>query len=457
MKRLLRRLVPAPLLRFYHWSLALLAAIVLRFPSRELIVIGVTGTTGKSTVVNLIEYLLTGQGFAVGVSSTPRLGVAGKHWTNTAKMTMPGRFALQRLLRQMVSRGCRYAILETTSEGLAQYRALGIGVDIAVFTNLAPEHLESHGSFDAYRAAKGRLFAKLARRRKRLNGVRIPKLAVVNADDPQANYFLQFPADRRIAFRIQERATVDLPPDVTVLKAEAVRAGPDGVRFRLGKTVFTLPQPGLHTVANALAAIAVCSSQDISLEAMRTLLATAPTVPGRGEFIDAGQSFRVVVDYAHEPVSLAACYAAVKTLKPKRLLAVLGATGGGRDTAKRPLLGQIAGEQADCVFVTNEDPYDDDPQQIIDQVAAGALTAGKVSGRSLFTILDRRQAINLAFASAQPGDAVVITGKGNEPWMVVRHGKKVPWDDREVARELLGQIVPVDKPKGHEREITVNP
>lgn len=436
---LLRRLAPWPVRSLYHRGLGALAALVYRFPSQQLVVIGVTGTTGKSTVVNWIAYLLRNQGYAVGVSSTPLVSSGGEERVNTAKMTMPGRFALQRLLRQMVRAGCRYAIIEVTSEGLAQHRAWGLDVDVAVFTNLHPEHLESHGSFGAYRAAKGLLFAKLAGRRKLIAGRRIPKVAVVNADDPQANFFLAraAAADRVLLYGVGERLTVEPPLGAEVLRASRVRVTEAGVRFHLGKLAVALPIPAPFAVPNALAALAAGASQGVSRAAMQTLLAHAPTVPGRLERIAAGQPFAVVVDYAHEPVSLEACYDAVAGWKPVRLIGVLGATGGGRDRWKRPILGQLAGQRCGVVVVTSDDPYDEDPDAIIEQVAAGAEAAGKVRGRDLFTVTDRRQALAIALQMARPKDAVVITGKGNEPWLV-QQGKKIPWDDREVVRELLG-------------------
>ncbi|MBI3115524.1 MAG: UDP-N-acetylmuramoyl-L-alanyl-D-glutamate--2,6-diaminopimelate ligase [Candidatus Kerfeldbacteria bacterium] len=441
MLRLLRRLIPKPLLRIYHAILSLLGAALFRFPSRKLIVIGVTGTKGKSTVANLIEYLLRSQGHAVGLASTPLLAIAGKRWTNEAKMTMLGRLALQRLLRRMVQAGCQYVVIEMTSEGLAQHRALGIDVDIAVFTNLTPEHLESHGSFAAYRAAKGKLFRTLSGRRKQVADRRIPKISVMNADDPQVNFYASFPADERIFYRTSERDTVDLVPRATVLTATNVKTERDGVRFRIGKLAFRLPFLGTFSASNALAAMAVAQTQGVTLEAMRTLLAAAPTVPGRLEFINRGQPFHVVVDYAHEPVSLASFYDAIASTKPKRLLCVLGATGGGRDRGKRPILGQVAAAHCDLVYVTDEDPYDDDPRQIMEEVAAGAIRAGLERGRTLHVIPDRAEAIHQAVADAKPRDAVVITGKGNEPWMVVKGGKKIPWNDRQIARDAIKAVL----------------
>lgn len=443
MKQFLRRFIPHSLLRLYHAKLSLLGALRFRFPSRRLIVIGITGTKGKSTVANLIEYLLSSQGFVVGLASTPLLAIAGKRWTNEAKMTMPGRFALQRLLRQMVTAGCQYAIIEMTSEGLAQHRALGIEVDIAVFTNLTPEHIESHGSFAKYREAKGKLFRKLAGRRKKIAGQRIEKIAVINADDPQANYFTRFGADTRVFYRTVVKPTIDFSFDASVLTADHVRADAGGVRFRIDAMPFHIPMLGTFAVSNVLAAIAVCQSQGVTLAAMKTLLAKTPTIPGRLEFIDLRQPFSVVVDYAHDPVSLESFYEAIRTTHPKRLLCVLGATGGGRDKGKRPLLGDVAARHCDLVFVTNEDPYDDDPQRIIDDVAAGAIRAGKQPGQDLFSVTDRIEAVNLAVRAAKANDAVVITGKGNEPWMVVK-GKKIPWNDRQVCRDAIRVVQGVD-------------
>lgn len=439
MLRLLRRLLPRPVRSVYHRVLALSAALLFRYPSRNLIVVGVTGTTGKSSVANWIAYLLREQGHAVGVSSTPLVAVGADVRANTAKMTMPGRFALQRLLRRMVTAGCRYAILEMTSEGIAQHRALGVEVDVAVFTNLAPEHLESHGSFRSYRASKGKLFTKLRGRRKVIAGQRVPKVAVVNGDDPQANYFLfqAGAADQTVLFTMGARETVEWPAETTLLAADHVRLEAGRMRFRVARLAFQLPTPAPFAVPNALAAIAVGVSQGLSLAAMRTLLANAPTVPGRLERVEVGQPFTVVVDYAHEPVSLAACYVAVRNWRPRRLIGVLGATGGGRDRWKRPVLGRLAAEHCDLVIVTTDDPYDEDPERIIEQIASGAEAAGKVRGRDLLTAVDRREGIGLALAAARPKDAVVITGKGSEPWLVLKGGKKIPWDDREVVRELL--------------------
>lgn len=439
-KRILKRIVPAWVVDRYHHAMALLAAFFYGHPSRKMIVVGVTGTNGKSTTCNLIAAMLETAGHKVGMTTTVNFKIGDRVWLNDTKMTMLGRFALQKLLAEMVRAGCEYAVIETSSEGIKQHRHVGIDYDVAVFTNLTPEHLESHGGFEKYKAAKGQLFASLASSRaKRLRGKDIKKVSVVNLADAHSGYFLAFSANRKYGYlteksRLSEQGRNQIEWPFAVVKAMDVRLEPTRSSFTVRDVPFALALPGLFNVENAMAAVAVGLSQGVEIEAMAKAIASVPGVPGRMERIDEGQSFTAIVDYAPEPASLGKLYEVVAMMEKRRVIHVLGSTGGGRDRDRRPVLGRMAGERADIVIVTDEDPYDDDPVVIIDEVAAGAVGAGKHDGANLFRILDRREAIRKAVALAGAGDLVLVTGKGAEQRMAVARGRKIPWDDREELR-----------------------
>lgn len=396
MKRFIRQFVPLSVLCAYHRTLASLADIVYGHPSRTLVVIGVTGTKGKTTTSYLIAKLLEAAGLKSGLASTALFKVGAREWLNATKMTMLGRFRLQRLLREMVHAGVTHTVIETSSEGILQSRHRGIWYDVAVFTNLSPDHLEAHGSFESYRAAKGELFrAVMAHEPKTIGGRRVERLIVANKDDAQAGFFLSFPADKKI--------------DVETA----------------GKS---------FEEKNVAIASAVVAALGVADERVRAALPTIPPVPGRMEKIDAGQPFTVIVDYAHEPASFQALYDAVAVQKPRWIIHVFGATGGGRDRARRPAMGEIAARYADRIILTNDDPYDDDPRQLAMDVRAG-IPEEKLSQVAIE--LDRRKAIETAIREARAGDLVLITGKGSEQTMVLRGGKTIPWDDRKIAYAAL--------------------
>lgn len=429
MKNLIKKLLPPLFIDFYHKILALFAVIIYRFPSNKLIVVGVTGTNGKSTVVNIIGQILKEADFKVAWTSTTNFYLNGKEWLNDQKMTMLGRFKTQKFLSDCVKAGCHYAIIETSSEGIKQYRHLGINYDIAVFTNLTPEHLESHGSFENYKKVKGKLFKHLTQRpRKKINGQLIEKIIIANRDDANADYFLNFKADKKLAFSINQLSSFQ----ATDIKLES-----NGTIFSIDNKVYRTNLLGKVNIYNSLAAIAVAKTQNIIDEKIKTALIKYRGVPGRFEFIDEGQPFKVMVDYAPEPESMKHLYETLGLFKFNKIIHVLGSCGGGRDKARRPILGKLAGEKADVVIVTNEDPYDDDPQQIIDDVAAGAINVGKILNENLFKILDRKEAIKKALSLTQANDLVLITGKGSEQFICVANGKKIPWDDRRTVKELL--------------------
>jgi UDP-N-acetylmuramoyl-L-alanyl-D-glutamate--2,6-diaminopimelate ligase len=439
----LKKYLPASILDRYHLVLAHIAAWRYGCPSEKIIVIGVTGTNGKSTTCNFIAHILEEAGHKVGMTTTVNFRIAGKEWLNPYKMTMLGRFRLQKMLADMVRAGCRYAVIETSSEGIKQHRHAAVNYDVAVFTNLTPEHLESHGGFENYKAAKGRLFAKLAREKvKKMANFNIRKTAVINLNDQHAGYFLSFPVPVKVGFSVGGKPTAAVEGLANTVIAKDVQLSTKGSVFTVDGEPFSMQLPGAFNVENALAAIAVGRVLGLAFEVIARALAKVEVVPGRMEFISAGQSFSVLVDYAPEPESFRKLYEAVALFPKKRVIHVLGSCGGGRDVDRRPVLGRLAAQNADIVIVTNEDPYDDDPGQIIQEVAAGATGAGKVLDKDLFLIQDREAALNKAVALAEPGDMVIATGKGAEQAIVTAGGVKLPWDERTKLLEAIRRRYP---------------
>lgn len=391
-----------------------------------MVVIGVTGTKGKSTTSYFIAKILEDAGFKVGMSTTALFKINKKEWLNKSKMTMLGRFGLQKFLKDMVLSGCEYAVVETSSEGIAQSRHIGIDYDVAVFTNLTPEHLESHGGFENYKKAKGKLFARLSKNfRKNINGKNTPKIIVANLDDEHAPYFLNFTADKKITFGMKKHTAG--------VKAENFVFDADKSVFEIGNGKFEINIPGKMNAYNALASIAVSRALGIEDKKIKTALAKIKTMPGRMEFIDEGQNFRVIVDYAHETESFRQIYETVEKMKNRRIIHVFGATGGGRDKSRRPLMGKMASERADVAIITTDDPYDEPPEKIANDVFVGVAAKNR---EKVLIIGDRKKAIEKAIEMAEKDDIVLITGKGCEQAMVLASGK-VPWDDRKIARDFL--------------------
>lgn len=427
MQNIIRKLAPKFLLSWYHLGLAFLGALLYHFPSRGMTVIGVTGTNGKSTTVDMLSRIFREAGFKTASLSSIRFQILDKEWRNTMKMTMPGRFVIQKFLRQAKNAGCTHFILEVTSEGMLQYRHRFINFHTAVFTNLSPEHIERHGSFENYKHTKGKLFTATQ------------NTHVINADDEHTEYFLRFPARQKYLYGIKIKPAESSMLHSIILCAENIQATDKGVSFMEGGVGIQLQLLGKFNVSNALAAIAVAKSQGISLQVAKQALEKMQGVPGRMEEV-AHAPFRVVVDYAFTPAALEKVY---QTLKPKggKMICILGAAGGGRDRWKRPVLGKLAGTYCDTAIVTNEDPYEENPMDIIEQVAKGVESIGinqQYPHRSaVLKILDRREAIRKGLSLASPGDTVIITGKGSEDSIAVAGGKKIPWDDRAVVREEM--------------------
>ncbi len=420
-KEFVRSLTPKGVLSAYHFILATLAALRFRFPAKKLVIIGVTGTKGKSTTAEIVCELLRGAGAKPALLSTIRFATPAGSRPNLFKMTLPGRFFLQRFLDEALAASATHAVIELTSEGAVQWRHAWLSLDALVFTNLAPEHIESHGSLEKYAQAKLRLARALEHSPKKR------RIIVANADDAYGKIFLETAVEVHAPFSLKD--------------AEPHSSDERGSRFMWRGELFTTPLPGLFNLYNALAALTLLEALGFPREKLRKALADTALVPGRAERIDCGQSFTAVVDYAHTSDSLRAIYEAFspRTAEPYgkrgRRICVLGNTGGGRDRWKRPAMGAIAEEYCNLAILANEDPYDEDPRAILDEMAEG------FAKKKPRIILDRREAIRAALAEAKEGDVVLITGKGTDPYIMGPRGSKEPWSDKRVVEEELEKLL----------------
>jgi UDP-N-acetylmuramoyl-L-alanyl-D-glutamate--2,6-diaminopimelate ligase len=408
-------------------------------PSHSLGVVGVTGTDGKTTTSFLLVAALEAGGLRTGLVSTAATRIGGVQEDNAQHATTPDAPALQLALRAMGEAGDAVAVVETTSHALALERVGGIVYDAAILTNVTHEHLEFHGTWERYRAAKLSLFERLAGPPKTAAGRDWPRTGIVNLDDASAGLFVgvvQEAGARAITYGTDPAADV---------RAIGVAEDARGLRFdyeaRSGSGRLELRLGGRFNVHNALAVLALAEAWGLDHAAVRAGLERLDRVPGRMERIDAGQPFGVIVDYAHSPASLAAVLDLLAPGAAARgggLIAVFG-SAGERDTAKRPAMGRIAAERCRLVVVTDEDPRGEDREAILDEIARGAEAAGRRRGHDLLLIADRRAAIQAAFEAARPNDTVLLAGKGHERSIIGPEGP-VAWDEPAVARALLAEL-----------------
>ncbi|HEV2251088.1 MAG TPA: UDP-N-acetylmuramoyl-L-alanyl-D-glutamate--2,6-diaminopimelate ligase [Candidatus Limnocylindria bacterium] len=433
-ERATRANVPVAVVPDVRAALADLCAEFFDHPTGRLKVVGVTGTDGKTTTVHLISDVLEAAGERTGYATTVDFKLADHEWQNDTRQSTPEALELQEFCAELLVAGGTWGILEATSHALALRKIRGIDVDVAVFTNLSPEHLDFHGTLQAYLEAKGILFGMLA------GGADkgVPKAAVLNADDPHWQYLADRAAgaaDRPAGVRIISYG-IDALADV---QATIISADANGSRLKLaafGESVeLRLPLVGRFNVHNALAATGAGLAAGATLAQCRDALARALPVRGRMDRIDAGQPFAVIVDYAHTPESLEKVLALLRPLTPGKLIAVFG-SAGERDRTKRPKLAAAAATYADRFFITQEDPRLEDPAAILAEIEAGAVAAGKQRGRDYRVIDDRTEAINAAIAEAGDGDTVLLAGKGHEGSIIVGEEKR-PWDEAGAARAAL--------------------
>ncbi len=420
--------VPCLLVSNGREALAHLAAACHGFPSRKLRLIGVTGTDGKTTTVNLIWSVLRAAGHAAGLISSVNAVIGGEQYDTGLHTTTPDALEVQGYLAQMVQAGAEYAVLETTSHGLAQHRVTACEYDVAVVTNITHEHLDFHGSFEEYREAKARLFRGLTGSFRKPG---VAKVAVLNGDDPPSFSYLQdIPSDVQLTYGVSGAAdvrAVNIEPSATGTKFAAVTPqGEFPVQTRL---------PGPFNVYNALAAVTVALSQDIAIPDIQEGLKAVERVTGRMEPVDLGQPFQALIDFAHTPNSLRNALEAARSMTRGRVIVVFG-SAGLRDREKRPFMGEIAGELADRVVITAEDPRTEDLDQIMGQIAGGCEKAGRREGVDYWPIGDRGEAIQFAMDLAEDGDLVLVTGKGHEKSMCFGT-TEYPWSDHAAVREAL--------------------
>jgi len=412
-------------------------------PSHELGVVGITGTDGKTTTSFLAVAALEGAGLRSGLVGTVATRIGGARAANPEHTTTPGAPLLQRTLRAMADAGDAVAVVETTSHGLAADRVRGIAYDVAILTNLTHEHLDFHGTWEAYRDAKLSLFERLAvgpaNPVKDVGGRRWPKAAIVNADDPNAGAFVG--VAQEAGARVVTYGT-DPAADVRATRVEedasGLRMTCDGLA---GVRTLALQLAGRFNVHNALAVIALGAVLELDPGAVATGLAGVPGVPGRMERLDLGQPFGVIIDYAHSPAALEkvlGLLAPTAAARGGEMIVVFG-SAGERDTEKRPMMGRIAAQLARLVFVTDEDPRGEDRGAILEDIARGAEAAGRRRDRDLFLIPDRPAAIEAAFERARPGDIVLLAGKGHEQSIIGPDGP-VAYDERSAAEAALVRL-----------------
>ncbi|MBI2448260.1 UDP-N-acetylmuramoyl-L-alanyl-D-glutamate--2,6-diaminopimelate ligase [Candidatus Microgenomates bacterium] len=441
-KEFIRRFTPRFVFSWYYFAWSLAAALFYLNPSKNLLVVGVTGTNGKTSTVNAIHWILQSGGIRSGLISTANFKIGNKEWINKTKNTMLGRFGMQSMLSKMVKNGCRVAVLEVSSEGVASHRVFGINFDILVFTNLSPEHIESHGSFEKYKKAKQKIFASLgksARKKIAFPATGLAKKTIIaNTDDQHADSFLKFGADYKMGFSVKNKPSLFAEK---VILASDVKQSQKELTFNISlggeKAEIISPLLGEVNVYNLLAAAAVGHLAGFSWDSLAANLGDFLGVSGRMEKLSSKKGYDVIIDYALTPDSLRGLYATIRALYKGKIVAVFGACGGGRDKGKRAPMGQVVSGYADYSILTNEDPYFDDPYGIVREIANGFKDNDKKEGEDYEIIINREHAIEKALLMAHgDGDVVVITGKGSEVGMNVM-GKIVPFNDREVVLKYL--------------------
>lgn len=423
----MKKLIPQSIKNIYHLLQAILANFIYGFPSKSIKIIGVTGTNGKTTTCQMVSKILEEAGLKVAMNSTINFKIGKKEWVNRTKFTTLSSFSVQKFILDAVKAKCDYLVLETSSHSLDQYRVWGVEYNTAVITNVTREHFDYHKTMEKYKKAKCGMFKKA-------------KTAIVNLDMEDPEFYLNCSAKEKYGYTTQIQNSKNKSDDLKLkfIVAENIESGIQNTKYEIQDTNFILNLPGLFNVENSLAATCVGISEGVDLETISGALGKIKGIPGRMEYIRNNKSLNIIVDYAVTPDSLEKLYALVKqtNVGKNNIISVFGACGE-RDRGKRPIMGEIVSSFADYMILTNEDPYSEDPQQIINEVLSGI--KNKEEGKNFWKILDRREAIKKALLLAKLGDFVVVTGKGAEETMAI--GKeRIFWNDKKVILEELGKL-----------------
>ncbi|HBO17165.1 MAG: UDP-N-acetylmuramoyl-L-alanyl-D-glutamate-2, 6-diaminopimelate ligase [Candidatus Moranbacteria bacterium GW2011_GWE2_35_2-] len=421
----MKKIIPQKLKNYYHLLYAVVANFWYGFPSKKIKVIGVTGTNGKTTTVQMITKILEEAGFDVAMASTINFKLNGKEKVNKTKFTTLSAFAVQKFIMDAVLGEHDFVVLETSSHSLDQYRVWGVEYDTAVITNVTREHLDYHKTMEQYRKAKKTLFKKAEN-------------IVVNLDMEKPEYYLSADVEKKYGYSIENQESRIKNQDFyKMIKAENIKLDINKSEFIIHNSQFLLNLPGKFNIENALAATCVGMIYDIKNDVIARALEKINGIPGRMESVSNDRGLNIIIDYAVTPDSLEKLYRLIREFRNTedgKIIAVFGSCGE-RDRGKRPIMGEIVSRTADYVIVTNEDPYGEDPQRIIDEVASGV--KNKKENENFWKITDRRRAIKKALQIARPGDFVIVTGKGAEETMAVGATERISWSDKKIIREIL--------------------
>lgn len=413
--QIIKKIIPKKVFKlgqpFYHYTLALLSATYYGFPSKKLKIVGITGTKGKTSTTELVASILRSAGYKVALANGIHFVVGENEKRNLYKMSMPGRGFMQKFLKNALKEKCDWVVLELTSEGSKQFRHKFIELDAFIFTNLQPEHIESHGSFEKYKEAKIKLAEELHKKPH--------SILIVNGEDKSSKDFLaKIEASKKISYSLESYRP---------FKSDG------SIELRLQSSTLYSKLIGEFNVNNIVAAITFAESIGINEQMIKSGIENIEIIPGRAQKIISAETFEVYVDYAHTPDSLLALYSSFPN---QEKICVLGNTGGGRDTWKRPAMAEIADKYCDAIILTNEDPYDENPNQIVKEMSDAILD------KNVEIIMDRRLAINkaLKIATSKENSVVLITGKGTDPYIMGANGTKEPWSDADVVREEFAKL-----------------